>query len=173
MKNHSFYGKLMICESIFSIFSQTDHRIRTDNFPYGGPHVKNIKLAILGATGAVGREMLKVMEERKFPFDELRLLSGKGSAGKTVTYQGKEYTYEEATDRSFEGMDIVFGAVANAYAHGAKHLVAGKYVKIRIKLLHVNCHVGRSLGSVRNYNSAVFVGKSCYLFNVLGLAQHV
>ncbi|MBO4818539.1 MAG: aspartate-semialdehyde dehydrogenase [Firmicutes bacterium] len=75
-----------------------------------------MKVAVLGASGLVGREMLKVMAERNFPFDELRLLSGKGSAGKTCTYQGKEYTYEEAADSSFEGMDIVLGAAENAVA---------------------------------------------------------
>ena len=75
-----------------------------------------MKVAVLGASGLVGREMLKVMEERHFPFDELRLLSGKGSAGKTCTYQGKEYTYEEATENSFEGMDIVLGAAENDVA---------------------------------------------------------
>ena len=75
-----------------------------------------MKVAVLGASGLVGREMLKVMAERNFPFDELRLLSGKGSAGKTCTYQGREYTYEEATESSFEGMDIVLGAAENAVA---------------------------------------------------------
>ena len=75
-----------------------------------------MKVAVLGASGLVGREMLKVMAERNFPFDELRLLSGKGSAGKTCTYLGKEYTYEEASESSFEGMDIVLGAAENAVA---------------------------------------------------------
>ncbi len=75
-----------------------------------------MKVAVLGASGLVGREMLKVMAERNFPIDELRMLSGKGSAGKTCIYQGKEYTYEEASENSFEGMDIVLGAAENAVA---------------------------------------------------------
>ncbi len=75
-----------------------------------------MKVAVLGASGLVGREMLKVMAERNFPIDELRMLSGKGSAGKTCTYMGKEYVYEEASDRSFEGMDIVLGAAENDVA---------------------------------------------------------
>jgi len=54
-----------------------------------------MNVAVLGASGLVGREMLKVMEERHFPIDRLKLLSGPGSAGKKVIYQGKEYTYEQ------------------------------------------------------------------------------
>ena len=75
-----------------------------------------MKVAVLGASGLVGREMLKVMEERNFPFDGLKMLSGAGSAGKTCTYRGKEYVYEEASDNSFEGVDIVLGAAENAVA---------------------------------------------------------
>ena len=75
-----------------------------------------MKVAVLGASGLVGREMLKVMEERNFPFDGLKMLSGAGSAGKTCTYRGKEYVYEEASDSSFEGVDIVLGAAENAVA---------------------------------------------------------
>jgi aspartate-semialdehyde dehydrogenase len=75
-----------------------------------------MKVAVLGASGLVGREMLKVMAERNFPIDELKMLSGPGSAGKTCVYQGKEYVYEQASDSSFEGMDIVLGAAENAVA---------------------------------------------------------
>ena len=63
-----------------------------------------MKVAVLGASGLVGREMLKVMAERNFPIDELKLLSGPGSAGKPCVYQGKEYIYEEASENSFEGI---------------------------------------------------------------------
>jgi len=75
-----------------------------------------MNIAILGASGLVGSEMLKVLGERNFPVDELRLLSSKNSAGKTTVFKGKEYTYEEATESSFDGMDIVFGAVENEFA---------------------------------------------------------
>ena len=75
-----------------------------------------MKVAVLGASGLVGREMLKVMAERNFPIDELKLLSGPGSAGKPCVYQGKEYIYEEASENSFEGMDIVLGAAENDVA---------------------------------------------------------
>ena len=75
-----------------------------------------MKVAILGASGLVGREMLKVMEERGFPVDDLRPLSSKRSAGKPCVYMGKTYYYEEATEDSFEGMDIVLGAAENDVA---------------------------------------------------------
>jgi aspartate-semialdehyde dehydrogenase len=51
-----------------------------------------IKLAVVGATGLVGSEMLKVVEERQFPFDELFLVASEKSVGKKIKYQGKEYT---------------------------------------------------------------------------------
>lgn len=75
-----------------------------------------MNVAILGASGVVGREMLKILGERNFPIDELRLLSGPGSAGKTCFFRGKEYTYEEASENSFGGMDIVLGAAENDVA---------------------------------------------------------
>ena len=75
---------------------------------------KNV--TILGATGAVGREMLKILEERDFPIEKLTLLSSKRSAGKTLSYKGEEITLKEATDEAFEGADIVLGAADNPVA---------------------------------------------------------
>ncbi|MBR6209481.1 MAG: aspartate-semialdehyde dehydrogenase [Oscillospiraceae bacterium] len=69
------------------------------------------KVAVLGATGAVGREMLKVLEEYDIPISELRCLASAGSAGKTVQFKGRDYVLQEATEQSFEGMDFVLGAV--------------------------------------------------------------
>ncbi len=69
------------------------------------------KVAVLGATGAVGREMLKVLEEYDIPISELRCLSSANSAGKTVPFKGRDYVLQEATEQSFEGMDFVLGAV--------------------------------------------------------------
>jgi len=51
-----------------------------------------IKLAVVGATGLVGAEMLKVIEERNFPFDELYMVASERSVGKKISYMGKEYT---------------------------------------------------------------------------------
>ena len=78
--------------------------------------MKKYNVAILGATGAVGQEMLKILEERDFPVAELKLLASKRSVGKTVNFKGTTVTIEEATKDSFEGMDIVLGAADNDIA---------------------------------------------------------
>lgn len=86
--------------------------------------MKKVNLAIIGATGAVGREMLKILAERNFPIGELKLLASSRSAGKKIEYMGKEYTVEEVSKDSFEGMDIVLGAASNAIAKEmAPHIV--------------------------------------------------
>lgn len=72
--------------------------------------MRAIKLAILGATGAVGREMLRLLEEYRIPVAELRLLSGPNSAGKTILFQGIDQRVREATDDCFWGLDYVLGA---------------------------------------------------------------
>lgn len=86
--------------------------------------MKKYNVAVLGATGAVGREMMKILEERNFPVDTLRCLASKRSVGKKLPFCGKEITVEEATADSFEGMDIVLGAASNALAKEmAPHIV--------------------------------------------------
>lgn len=75
--------------------------------------MKSFNVAILGATGAVGCEMLKVLEEYGIPVKKLLPLASARSAGGTVSFRGEEITIEEATDESFEGMDFVLGAVKN------------------------------------------------------------
>ncbi len=78
--------------------------------------MKQYTVAILGATGAVGREMMKILEERAFPVKELILLASARSAGKTLTFRGEEVTIREATDDAFQGVDIVLGAAENDIA---------------------------------------------------------
>lgn len=73
-------------------------------------------VAVLGASGVVGRQMVKVMEERGFPVGELRLLSSARSAGQHMTFNGADYVLEEAASSSFTGMDFVLGAVGNPLA---------------------------------------------------------
>jgi aspartate-semialdehyde dehydrogenase len=63
-------------------------------------------VAIAGATGAVGREMLSVLEQRKFPLGELRLLASARSVDKTIAFAGKSHGVEELTEDSFSGIDI-------------------------------------------------------------------
>ena len=78
--------------------------------------MKKVNVAILGATGAVGREMLKVLWERKFPINTLKALASARSAGKKMPFGDGEVVVEEATDQAFEGMDIVLGAAQNPLA---------------------------------------------------------
>ena len=73
--------------------------------------MKQCNIAILGATGAVGQEMRKILEEYQIPVGELRLLASARSAGKKVAFCGREIVIQETTDESFEGMDFVLGAV--------------------------------------------------------------
>lgn len=68
--------------------------------------MKKPVVAILGATGAVGQEFIRLIEERDFPFSELKLLASSRSAGTKVMVKGKEYTIEEAKPESFDGVDI-------------------------------------------------------------------
>ncbi len=79
-------------------------------------------VAILGATGAVGRETLEILEERKFPMTDLKLFASKRSAGEVMTCLGREYTVEELTDSSpFDGVDVAFisatDAISREYGH--------------------------------------------------------
>lgn len=76
--------------------------------------MKKVNVAILGATGAVGQEFLNLIEERKFPFANLKLLASKRSAGKKIDFMGKEYTVEEATADSFKDVQIALFAGGSA-----------------------------------------------------------
>lgn len=67
---------------------------------------KTYSVAVVGATGAVGQEMLRTLERRDFPVGELRLLASARSAGKKGTFKGKEYTIQELKEDSFEGIEI-------------------------------------------------------------------
>ena len=69
---------------------------------------KSYHVAIVGATGAVGAELLSVMERRGFPVERLRPLSSSRSAGKTVFFRNREIITEELTPESFKGIDIAF-----------------------------------------------------------------
>jgi len=84
---------------------------------------KTYRVAIVGASGAVGVEMLRVMERRNFPVASLRLLASPRSAGKTLVFRGEELPIEPLTLNSFEGIDIALfsagGAISRDYAHHA------------------------------------------------------
>ena len=71
-------------------------------------------IAILGATGVVGREITKITEELGIEFELIKFLSSAKSAGTKLTFKGKEYTLEEATPESFDGIDIVMASAGGS-----------------------------------------------------------
>ncbi|KKX53959.1 aspartate-semialdehyde dehydrogenase [Brevibacillus borstelensis] len=83
-------------------------------------------VAVVGATGAVGQQMIKILEERNFPIKQLKLLASSSSAGKTVMFKGQEIVLEEATPDSFAGVDYALfsagGAISKELApHAVRH----------------------------------------------------
>ena len=72
-----------------------------------------MKIGILGATGAVGKQMRECLIERNFKIDELRLFASSSSAGKVIDFVGKKITLQEVKEDSFNGLDYVLGAVEN------------------------------------------------------------
>ena len=73
--------------------------------------MKKFNIAVLGATGAVGQEMLKVLAEYDIPVEKLLPLGSARSAGRKILFKGQEVEVQEATDECFKGMDFVLGAV--------------------------------------------------------------
>jgi len=79
-----------------------------------------LHVAIVGATGAVGQEFLRVLEQRSFPIGRLKLLASARSAGKTAAFGGKTYTIEELTEQSFADVDLALfsagGSISKKFA---------------------------------------------------------
>ena len=84
---------------------------------------KRFVVAVCGATGAVGREMLKTLEQRKFPCKEVRALASARSKGTTVPFAGTDLTVDELTEKSFAGVDIALfsagGSTSERFAPAA------------------------------------------------------
>ena len=78
--------------------------------------MKTYTVAVLGATGAVGQEMIKILQERNFPVGKLIPLASARSAGKTLKFRGKDVIIQEAREDAFAGVDIVLGAAENDIA---------------------------------------------------------
>ena len=78
--------------------------------------MKTYTVAILGATGAVGQEMINILQERNFPVGKLIPLASERSAGKTLKFKGEDVTIQLACEEAFEGVDIVLGAAENDIA---------------------------------------------------------
>lgn len=72
--------------------------------------MKKARIAILGATGVVGREITKITDELKIEYESIKFLSSAKSAGTKINFQGKEYTVEEAKPEVFEDIDIVMAS---------------------------------------------------------------
>jgi aspartate-semialdehyde dehydrogenase len=85
---------------------------------------QKLTVAVAGATGAVGREMLKILEQRNFPATEVIALASSRSAGSTVPFQGRDLLVRELTEKSFEGVDIaLFSAGGGTSQRYAPHAV--------------------------------------------------
>jgi len=78
--------------------------------------MKTYTVAVLGATGAVGQEMIKILQERNFPVGKLIPLASARSAGKTLKFRGEDVVIQEACNEAFQGVDIVLGAAENDIA---------------------------------------------------------
>lgn len=85
--------------------------------------MNEVNIAIVGATGAVGAELIALLEERRFPVGDIRLLASPRSAGKTLTVSGRDVTVEKLSDEAFRGTDIAFfsagGSISERYAPAA------------------------------------------------------
>lgn len=85
--------------------------------------MRGYSVAIVGATGAVGMEMLSILEERNFPIEKLKLLASARSAGKGIEFRGETIIVEEVQPSSFDGVQIAFfgagGSVSKAFVHEA------------------------------------------------------
>ena len=76
--------------------------------------MKKARIAILGATGVVGREITKITEELNVEFESIKFLSSAKSAGSKITFKGKEYTVIEATPEVFDDVDIVMASAGGS-----------------------------------------------------------
>ena len=78
------------------------------------------KVAVVGATGAVGIEMMETLEKRNFPVSDIKLLASARSVGKKFKFRGEEITVEELTKDSFKGVDIALfsagGSISKEFA---------------------------------------------------------
>jgi aspartate-semialdehyde dehydrogenase len=92
---------------------------------------RNLNVAIVGATGAVGVEMIKTLERRKFPVAKLTLLASARSAGKAMTFMGEELKVQELRKDSFAGIDVaLFSAGGSISKEFAPHAVSAGAVVV-------------------------------------------
>ncbi|MEU9609039.1 aspartate-semialdehyde dehydrogenase [Streptomyces sp. NPDC048057] len=85
-----------------------------------------MRVGIVGATGQVGTVMRRILAERKFPVEELRLFASARSAGSTITWEGREITVEDASLADYSGLDIVLFSAGGATSRALAEKVAGQ-----------------------------------------------
>lgn len=85
-----------------------------------------MRVGIVGATGQVGTVMRRILAERKFPVDELRLFASARSAGSTISWEGREITVEDAAVADYSGLDIVLFSAGGATSRALAEKVAGQ-----------------------------------------------
>lgn len=89
--------------------------------------MKKVNLAVVGATGMVGRTFIKVLEERNLPIENIYFFSSSRSAGSTITFNGKDYTVEELTENSFDrGIDIALFSAGGSTSEKFAPIAASK-----------------------------------------------
>ena len=91
--------------------------------------MKGYHIAVVGATGAVGQEILRVLEQRNFPVASLRPISSARSAGKSVGFRDEPVSVQQLKEHSFEKIDVAF------FSAGGE--ISRKYVPIEIGRAHV------------------------------------
>ena len=94
-------------------FSFPSHESEIDREPL----VQDLTIAVVGATGAVGAEFLRIVETRYPNLPRLKLMASSRSAGKVIQVAGQGFTVEEATTNSFEGVDVAFISASSAVSH--------------------------------------------------------
>ncbi len=82
-----------------------------------------LTVAVLGASGAVGLEIIKILEERSFPIKELRLLASQRSAGQTHLYRGKKFVIENVSEEKFEGVDLVLASAGGSISRRWREVI--------------------------------------------------
>ena len=93
---------------------------------------RSLRVAVAGATGAVGIEMVKTLEKRNFPISELKLLASARSAGKTMKFKGEDVVIQEMTKKSFDDVDIALFSAGSSISKEYAELFRGNKNSVMI-----------------------------------------
>ncbi|MBQ7403326.1 MAG: aspartate-semialdehyde dehydrogenase, partial [Lentisphaeria bacterium] len=93
---------------------------------------RSLRVAVAGATGAVGIEMVKTLEKRNFPISELKLLASARSAGKTMKFKGEDVVIQEMTKKSFEDVDIALFSAGSSISKEYAEIFRGNKNSVMI-----------------------------------------